>query len=131
MEPEIFQHIHITSNQITEPELQIRYDNGQLDNLSKEEIYNKLITENLDTIMKVSWTNNKRRFIGRIIKGEDIYPEISAKYNIDQNVYYILIENFSFNQYRNPLKYERLYCKLEDNWLIEIINIYKIQQNVV
>jgi hypothetical protein len=131
MEPQVFQIIHITSNPSTEPELQIRYNNGLIYNISKDEIYNKLMTKNLDTIVKISWNNNRRRFIGRIIKGEDIYPEIIAKYNINSNDYYIMIENFSFNQYRNPLKYKRLYCKLEDNWLIEIIDIYKIQQNLI
>jgi hypothetical protein len=131
MDPEIFQISHITSNPITEPELQIRYDNGQLDNISKDEIYNKLMTENLDTIMKVSWNNNRRRFIGRIIKGEDMYPEIIAKYTINSNDYYIMLQNFSYNQYKNPLKYKRLYCKTSDNWLIEIIDIYKIQQNLI
>ena len=95
MDPIIFQISHITSNPITEPELQIRYENGQLYNLSKDEIYNKLMIENLDTIIKISWNNNKRRFIGRIIKGDDMYPEIIAKYNINSNEYYIMIENFS------------------------------------
>ena len=131
MDPIIFQISHITSNPITEPELQIRYENGQLYNLSKDEIYNKLMIENLDTIIKISWNNNKRRFIGRIIKGDDMYPEIIAKYNINSNEYYIMIENFSYNQYKNPKKYNRLYCNTGDNWLIEIIDIYKIQQNLI
>ena len=61
MEPEVFQQKHITSNSINESELQIRYHNGQLENISKDEIYNKLLTENLDEIMKISWNNNKRR----------------------------------------------------------------------
>jgi len=128
MEPQVFQIIHITSNPITEPILQIRYENGQLYNLSKEEIYNKLMIENLDTIIKISWNNNKRRFIGRIIKGDDMYPEIIAKYNINSNEYYIMIENFSYNQYKNPKKYNRLYCNTGDNWLIEIINVYRINK---
>jgi len=128
MDPIIFQISHITSNPITEPELQIRYDNGQLDNLSKDEIYNKLMTENLDTIMKVSWNNNRRRFIGRIVKGEDMYPEIIAKYIINSNDYYIMLQNFSYNQYKNPKKYNRLYCNTGDNWLIEIINVYRINK---
>jgi len=128
MEPQVFQIIHITSNPITEPILQIRYENGQLYNLSKEEIYNKILTENLDTIIKISWNNNKRRFIGRIIKGDDMYPEIIAKYNINSNEYYIMIENFSYNQYKNPKKYNRLYCNTGDNWLIEIINVYRINK---
>jgi hypothetical protein len=128
MKPEVFQLIHIDSNPITEPILQIRYENGQLYNLSKEEIYNKILTENLDTIIKVSWNNNRRRFIGRIIKGEDMYPEIIAKYTINPSDYYIMLQNFSYNQYKNPKKYNRLYCNTGDNWLIEIINVYRINK---
>ena len=131
MDPIIFQRSHITSNPITEPELQIRYNNGQIDNISKDEIFNKLMTENIDTIMKVSWSNKKRRFIGRIVKGEDMYPEIITKYTINPNNSYLMLQNFSFNQYKNPLKYNRLYCNTGDNWLIEIIDIYKIQQNLI
>jgi hypothetical protein len=58
-----------------------------------------------------------------------MYPEISIKYNINPNDYYILIQNFSFNQYNMPIKYKRLYCNSGDNLLVEIIDIYKIQQN--
>jgi hypothetical protein len=55
MEPEVFELKHISSNPIKEPEIQIRYQDGQLHNLSKEKIYNKLMTENLDFILKVSF----------------------------------------------------------------------------
>jgi len=129
IEPDILQKTHITSNLITEPKLQIRYTGGQLDNKSKDEIYSILMTGNintLDNIVKVSWNNNRRRFIGRIIKGEDMYLEINIKYNINPNDYYILIQNFTFNQFRAPMKYNRLYCQIGDNCLIEIINIYKL-----
>lgn len=129
MEPEVFELKHISSNPIKEPKIQIRYYDGQLENLSKDEIYNKLMTESLDNIAKISWDNNRRRLRGGIIKGEDTYPEISIKYNINPNDYYILIQNFSFNQYKMPIKYKRLYCNSGDNFLIEIIDIYKIQQN--
>lgn len=130
MDPEIFQLEHITSNLTKESELQIRYHDGQLDNISKEDIYNILMTQNLDNIMKISWDNNKRRLRGGIIKGEHVYSEIVAKYNINPNDYYIIIQNFSFNQYRMPMKYHRLYCNTGDNYFVEIIDVYKIQQHI-
>lgn len=129
MEPEVFQLKHITSNSINESELQIRYHNGELFNVLKEEIYNKLMTENLDEIMKISWNNNKRRLRGGITKGEDVYSEIIAKYNINPNDYYIIVQNFSWNQYKMPMKYDKIYCNTWNGWLIEIIDIYKIKQN--
>ena len=129
MEPEVFQQKHITSNSVNESELQIRYHNGQLDNVLKEEIFNKLMTENLDEIMKISWNNNKRRLRWGITKGENVYSEIIAKYNINPNDYYIIVQNFSWNQYQMPMKYKRIYCDTGGGWLIEIIDIYKIEQN--
>ena len=98
-QPNVFKLDHITSDPIQESEIQIRYNHGHIEHISKEEAFSRLLTENLDDIMKISWHYDGKLMRCGIIKGEHIPAEVINQFNIiiDKNDYYCMITNFSFN----------------------------------
>ena len=135
-QPTNFQLAHITSDPITEPEIQIRYNHGHIEHISKEEAFNRLLTKNLEDIMKISWHYEDKLMRCGIIKGEYIPSEVIEQFNliIDKNDYYCMITNFSFNPYIMPKTIGKVYYSINNDpvinndYAIEVWYIYKIKK---
>jgi hypothetical protein len=129
--PENFCLQHITSNPVTEPEIQIRYHDGNIEQISKEEAYFRIMKQNCDYIMKISWYNGNRLMRCGIMKGMYIAPEIANQFNLIINAeeHYCVITNFSFNPYTMAKKDGLVYYNTSPDYAIEVWNIYKIVQN--
>jgi hypothetical protein len=127
--PNNFQLDHITSNPIEEPEVQIRYHNGNIEHISKEDAFNRLLTENPEEIMKISWHYDKKLMRCGIVKGEDIPKFVVDFYNIKINPsdYYCMITNFSYNPFTMPKTEGKAYYEVSDDYAIEVWNVYKIK----
>jgi len=129
--PENFCLQHITSNPLIEPEIQIRYHDGNIEQISKEEAYLRIMKQNCDYIMKISWHNDNKLMRCGIMKGMYIDPEIAAKFNyiIDAEQHYCVITNFSFNSYTMSKTEGLVYYYTSEDYAIEVWYIYKIDQN--
>ena len=131
IQPDNFLLSHITSDRVEE--LQIRYNHGHIEHIPKEEAYKRLVTEDLNEIMKISWYNNNKLMRCGIVKGEDIPPFVIEFYNIDVNPtdYYCMITNFSYNPYTMPKTEGKAYYSISEDYAIEVWNIYKINTKIV
>jgi len=133
--PNNFQLTHITSDPVTEPEIQIRYNHGHIEHISKEEAFNRLFTENPENIMKISWYDDKKLMRCGIIKGQDIPQFVVEFFNIivNPNDYYCMITNFSYNPYTMSQTEGKAYYNVSDDYAIEVWYVYKIEkkQNII
>jgi hypothetical protein len=129
--PHNFQLSHITSDPVTESEIQIRYNNGNIEHISKEEVFERLIKENLEDIMKISWDYDNKRMRCAIIKGEDIPSFVIDYFNfiINPNDYYCMITNFSYNPYTTSKSEGKAYYNISDDYAIEVWYVYRIEKN--
>ena len=130
-QPTNFQLSHITSDPIKQPEIQIRYNHGHIEQISKEDAFNRIITQNLEDIDKISWHYDNKLLRCGIIKGEYIPSEAIDQFNIiiDKNDYYCMITNFSYNFYTKPKNKDKVYLITGDEYTIEVWSIYKIKNN--
>jgi hypothetical protein len=128
--PSNFQLDHITSNPTEEPEIQIRYNHGHIEHISKEEAFNRLLTENLEDIMKISWHSDGKLMRCGIVKGIDIPQFVIDFYNIiiNPNDYYCMITNFSFNPYTMSKTKGKAYYNICNDYAIEVWFVYKIKK---
>jgi hypothetical protein len=126
-----FQLSHITSDPVTEPEIQIRYNNGNIEHISKEEAFKRLIKENVEDIMKISWNYDNNRMRCAIVKGEDIPSFVIDYFNlyIYPNDYYCMITNFSYNLNTTPKSEGKAYYNISDDYAIEVWYVYRIEKN--
>ena len=130
--PNNFKLEHIQSNPIIEPEIQIRYNNGNIEQIPKEEAFDRLMTENLDDIMKISWHYDNKLMRCAIVKGEDIPSFVIEYFNliINPSDYYCMITNFSFNPFTMSKSEGKAYYMLSDNdsYAIEVWYVYRIER---
>ena len=128
--PHNFQLSHITSDPVIEPEIQIRYNNGNIEHISKEDAYQRLIKENLEDIMKISWHYDNKLMRCAIVKGEDIPSFVFDYFNliINSNDFYCMITNFSFNPYTMSKTEGKAYYNISDDYAIEVWSIYRIEK---
>lgn len=130
--PSNFKLEHIKSNLITEPEIQIRYNNGHIEHIPKEEAFNRLMNENLEDIMKISWHIDNKLMRCAIVKGEDIPSFVVEYFNliINPNDYYCMITNFSYNPFTMSKTEGKAYYTLSDSdsFAIEVWSVYRIER---
>ena len=136
--PDNFQLAHITSTTSTpeiEPEIQIRYNDGIIEFISREEAFNRLMKEDLESIAKISWHYDYKEIRCVIVKGENVSPVITKEFNItiEKDDFYCLITNFCYNSNTTPKTEGKVYYKnlnpLNKDYYeyeIEVWNIYKI-----
>jgi hypothetical protein len=129
LQPDIFLLSHITSDPVEESELQIRYNHGHIEHIPKEEAYNRLMKEDLDSIMKISWHYDDKLMRCGIVKGEDIPLFVIEFYNIliNPSEYYCMITNFSYNPYTMQKTEGKAYYYTSEDYALEVWNIYRIK----
>jgi hypothetical protein len=129
-QPNVFQLDHITSDPIQEFEIQIRYHNGNIEHIPKEDAFNRLQIENPEDIMKISWHYDGKLMRCGIVKGEDIPEFVINFYNIkiNPNDYYCMITNFSFNPYTMAKTEGKAYYSVSEEYAIEVWYVYKIEK---
>ena len=132
-QPNVFKLDHITSDPIQESEIQIRYNHGHIEHISKEEAFKRILSENPEEIMKISWHYDNKLMRCGIVKGEDIPQFVIDFYNIyiNPNDYYCMITNFSYNPYTMPKTEGKAYYNISDDYAIEVWSIHRINSKEI